>query len=88
MIDNTNLIKEEMNYALNTNFKDLDWEIKVATMCPHNAEKGISPISIIVARPQGINEVSYFTEDACKAENMIVKENKKIRFSDFATDGV
>ena len=35
---------------------DLAQEVKVATMCMQNQKKGLSPMAIIAARPQGVNQ--------------------------------
>ena len=87
-IDARNLFKEEIDVIVNEKHEDLAAETKVATICLQNTLKGSAPKVIVSARPQGINEVSIFTEDACKAACMIVKENERVRFSNFATDGV
>ena len=88
LIDARNLSKEEIDVIVNEKHEDLAAEIKVATTCLQNALKGSTPMAIASARPQGVNEVSMFTEDVCKAACMIVKENERVRFSNFATDGV
>lgn len=88
IIDTTNLSKEEINEIMNARHEDLAAEIKVATICLQNAEKGCTPMSIVAARPQGMNEVSMLTDDFCKAATMIAKENKRVCFTNFATDRV
>ena len=50
-------------------------EVKIATICVQNHKKSISPMVIIVARSQGMNEVSSFTEDTCKAAQLVIAEH-------------
>ena len=51
--------------------------MKVATICAQNLKKGVSPMAVIAAKPQMINEVSAFTEDTCKAAQLVVIEYEK-----------
>ena len=71
LIYTTHLNKDEIIKILN-NVKeneshpiDLVSEVKVAIICFQNQSKSISPMSIISARPQGINETSNFIKDIC-----------------------
>jgi len=45
-------------------------------------------MAVIAARPQGVNEVSTFTEDVCKAAQLVVAEHGNCLFTNFAVDGV
>ena len=94
LIYTTHLNKDEIIKILNNVKKneshpiDLASEVKVATICFQNQPKSISPISIISARPQGINETSNFTKNVYQAASKIVKDYTNTTFSNFATDGV
>ena len=88
LINTKNLSKEEINTILYTKYGDLALEIKVATIYFQNAEKGKSLMTIIAVRLQGINEVSLFVSNICKAAYMAAKEFKNVAFTNFATDGV
>ena len=90
IIDTANLGKEcILNIISNEkNPMCLAQEVKVATMCIQNPKKGVTPMAIIAARPQGVNEVSKFTEDMCKAAELVVSEYADCQFTNFAVDGV
>ena len=45
-------------------------------------------MTTIAVRPEGINEVSYFASDVCKAACIAAKEFKNVTFSNFTTDRV
>ena len=77
-----------MNTILNTNYEDLVFEIKVATICFKNAEKGKLPMPTIAARLQQINEVLSFADNIYKVVSLVVKKFKNISFTNFETDWV
>ena len=94
LIYTTHLSKEEiMKILYNKPDKgnremELASEVKVATICFQNPPKGMSPMAIISARPQGVNAPSTFTDDVCRAASKIANEYKNVEFTNFATDGV
>ena len=45
-------------------------------------------MTVIAATPQGVNAVSTFTEDVCKATLLVVKELSSCQFVKFSVDGV
>jgi len=67
---------------------ELASEVKVTTIYFQNQAKSISPMAIISAHPQGIYEVSTFTDDVCKAASKIKEEFMHASFTNFAIDGV
>ena len=67
---------------------ELASEVKIGTICFQNQPKGVSPMRIIAARPQGLNVVSSFTRDLCQAACLIERDLDYVRFTNFATDGV
>ena len=90
IINTINLGKERINKTLENkeNPIALAQEVKVETICMQNQKKGASLMAVIVARPQGLNAVSTFTEDVCKAALLVVKELNSCKFTNFAVDGV
>lgn len=65
-------------------------EIKVALVSFQETGPGtrISPVEIIVARPQTTNEVSSFTSDVVTAVNNVVARTPGTSFLNFCVDGV
>ena len=45
-------------------------------------------MAVIAARSQGINEVLAFTEDVCKAAQLVVIEYEKCHFTNITVDSV
>ena len=90
------LSKEELQKVLDNKDKEdpkkdmleLASEVKIGTICFQNQPKGVSPMRIIAARPQGVNAVSSFTRDLCQAACLIERDLDYVRFTNFATDGV
>lgn len=67
---------------------ELASEVKIAVISFQNLSKTLSPMSIIAARPQGNNETSSFTSDACEAARLVEQDIDNVSFVNFATDGV
>lgn len=63
-------------------------EIKVALVSFQQTPHGMSPVEIIVARPQTTNEVSSFTSDVVTAINNVVGTTAGTSFLNFCVDGV
>ena len=63
-------------------------EVKIAVTCFQNVTKGKTPMQVIAARLQTINEASEFTSDTCIACNRITQDFKGTSITNFATDGV
>lgn len=90
-----NLGKEEINVVLK-NDKDKNnnrpiahaQEVKIACTCFQNVTPSTSPMQVIAARPQTINEATKFTNDMCKACKKITEEVEGNKFANFSTDGV
>ena len=45
-------------------------------------------MAIISAHSQGINEISTFADDVCRAVCKIVNDHKNITYNNFATDSI
>ena len=67
---------------------ELASKIKIVALVFQNLLKHMSLIAIVSARPQGNNETSAFAKDMCEAASLIEKDLDKVRFTNFATNGL